>query len=643
MSDAITRPPWPQRGLHELVADQAGRTPDRVAVRCGSRSLSYRELLRAATRVTARLVARGAGPGQVVAVMIDRSVDLPVALLGVLRSGAAFVPIDPSYPRERQEYMARDTGAVTTLTVERLAEHAVTADVLTLDKPGFDAPPAEASAPGRRPGPDAPPDLAYVMYTSGSTGEPKGVAVNHRCLVKGVLAMGAVVEPEPADVWLSVTSASFDPVLVELFLPLVHGSTVVIATEQQVLGGEALLGAVAGSGATVLQATPLTWNLLLDSGWTGGLRVALCGGESLAPALAARLTARCRRVWNIYGPTETTVWSTAHRVTTSDQGVVPVGHPLPDTTVRVLDEQMRAVTHGERGEVWIGGGGVAHGYFGRPALTDERFVPDPIASDGSRLYRTGDLGRLRDDGALELLGRADHQMKIRGHRVEPGEIENRLRDHPSVADAMVLAQSDGGEQRLVAYVRPVGDRTLDVPQLRTHAAARLPRHMVPGAFVRVDVWPRTPNGKIDRRALLALPAFGPESTGGPGEAVGAASHVAWDDEVTDVLAGVWQELLGTMPSGPEENFFGLGGHSLQVMRMVQKIRARLGVRMNAARLMQVPTLASQAALVKAALSASAPGTAAADGSRVVPAPSAPCRRDALPGTASDDPAFTAAP
>ena len=605
MSDVISTPPWPRHGLHELVAEQANRTPDRVAVRCGARSLSYRELVDAGDRAAARLTERGVGPGHVVAVMVDRSVELPVALLAVLGSGAAFVPVDPAYPRERQEHMLHDSGASTTLTVDRLAGRAATADVLTLDSP---EPPCRSAVPGpaqdsRSTSAATTDGLAYIMYTSGSTGRPKGVAVDHRCLVKGVLAMGAAVRPGPGDVGLSVTSASFDPVLVELFLPLVHGSTVEVATEQQVLDGEALRDLLTDSGATILQATPLTWRMLLDAGWTGGLRVALCGGETLAPSLAAKLIARCESAWNIYGPTETTVWSTAHRLTPADRHTVPVGRPLPDTTVHVLDGQMGVVAVGERGEVWVGGGGVTRGYHGRPELTDECFVADPFGPAGGRLYRTGDLGRMRADGALELLGRADHQVKIRGHRVELGEIENWLQEHPSVAGAVVVPRLDGTEVRLTGYVRPDPDHPFEESQLRAHAAVRLPRHMVPGVFVRVDVWPRTPSGKIDRRAL---PEPGAALSG---EVDGTSEAVCWDDATMGALAEVWQNVLGVPLSGPEANFFALGGHSLQAMQVVKGIRARLGVRVSAARMMQSPTLAEQAALVRAAVSAEAAPTA----------------------------------
>lgn len=593
-SDALPQPPWPQQPLHTLVADRARRHPDRVAVRSAGRTLTYAELVAAADGVAAALLARGARPGQTVAVMSDRSIELPVALLGVLRSGAAFVPVDPTYPPQRQAHMLDDSGAEITLSVTRLAGRVTTSQVLSVDDlPDFTA---GALPPSTTPVDD---DLAYIMYTSGSTGRPKGVAVSHRCLVKGVLAMGSVVRPQSDDVWLSVASASFDPILVELFLPLVHGNAVVIAGDAQVLDGEALRAVLATSGATVLQATPLTWRMLLEAGWKGPLRVALCGGEALAPPLAAALAERCREVWNIYGPTETTVWSSAHRVTSSDRRVVPVGRPLPDTTLHVLDQELRPSAEGERGEVWIGGGGVARGYHRRPDLTAERFMPDPFGPPGSRLYRTGDLGLRRADGALELLGRADHQVKVGGLRVELGEIENGLMEHPSVTGAVVVVRSggaEGEEPRLVAYVTVRPGHRFDESELRAHAALRLPRHVVPGTIVPIDVWPRTPSGKIDRSALPA-----PTS-----EVARRSAAGDWDDDTIRVLAGIWEELLNVAPAGPQAHFFGLGGHSLQSMRLAGRIRTRFGVRINAAQLMLAPTLGEQAALVRSAAVAPAP-------------------------------------
>lgn len=602
MSDIPLGPPWPQCALHELIALQAGRTPEREAVRCGRLRLTYRDLLTAARTVADRLGHRGIGPGHKVAVSVNRSTDLPVALLGVMLSGAAFVPVDPAYPLERQAYMLRDSGAQLTLTVASLADRVRTPEVLLLDDRDPGTPPFEASGTTRPAVTQD--DLAYLMYTSGSTGRPKAVAVDHRCLTKGVLAMAPVVRPEQEDVWLSLTSASFDPVLIDLFLPLLSGGAVVIAEEHQVLDGRALCELLDSSGASVLQATPLAWSMLIDAGWTGGLRVALCGGEPLSPSLAAELCSRSRQVWNIYGPTETTIWSTAHRVAASDQRIVPVGRPLPDTTVHLLDEQRRPSGPGEPGEVWIGGGGVTRGYFGRPGLTEECFVADPFGPAGGRLYRTGDLGRFNADGALELLGRVDHQIKIRGHRVEPGEIENCLAQEPSVAEAVVLPWQVGGQQRLVAYVRPNHGSVIRKAQLRAHAAARLPRHMLPAAYLTVDVWPRTPNGKVDRRALPEpVVACTPLDDGGvvaPPEESGVAGQ---QDDVTLALAAIWQGLLGGASPGPDADFFAMGGSSLDIMRMIGIIRTRFGVRMNAARMMRASTLADQAALLRTAIAA----------------------------------------
>ncbi len=580
--------PFPEKRLHDLVADQTRRTPGHVAVRCSVRSLTYRELSEASDRVMAALVAVGAGPGRMVAVMIDRAIELPIALLGVLKSGAAFVPIDPTYPLQRQAYMVEHSGAETTVTVTRLAARATTQHVVIADDLRVEtAPPIPAFMRD---------SLAYVMYTSGSTGRPKGVAVDHRALVKGVLAMVSVVRPRVDDVWLSVASASFDPVLVEMFLPLVHGNTVVIAEDSDVFDGNALRTILSTSKATVLQATPLIWRLLLQAGWMGPLRMALCGGEMLAPQLAAQLAARSAEVWNIYGPTETTVWSTAHRVTVDDRQVVPVGQPLLDTTVHVLDEEMHPVANGSTGEVWIGGGGVAQGYHRNPQLTAEKFMADPFGPAGSRFYRTGDLGRLRADGALELLGRADHQVKLRGHRVEMGEIENWLEEHPSVTGAIAMAHSAVAKRedvRLVAYVSVRQGHRFDESELRAHAALRLPQHMVPNILVPIEVWPRTPSGKIDRNKL-------PEPSASMAEGRPA---VDWEDDTTRLLAGIWQELLGVAPLSPDAHFFGLGGHSLLVMQMAARIRTELGVRIKPAQMMLSPTLAEQAALVRAAVAA----------------------------------------
>ncbi|MFT2019315.1 non-ribosomal peptide synthetase [Streptomyces sp. 796.1] len=607
--------PAADRLLSDLLTARARRTPDAIAVRCGGRTLTYAELIAAGERLAAEL---GGGPGQPVAVVVDRSLELVVALVGVVMSGHAFVPIDPSYPPERRRHMLVDSGASVVVTVTRLAdrlaaERATAAGgagavgrVVCCDAPG----PAPARSVHRPAGPD---DLAYVMYTSGSTGRPKGVAVDQRCLITGVLAFGAVVRPAGGDVWATMTSASFDPILVDVFLPLVHGATVLLATDDEALDPQALADLFSTGGATIGQATPLVWRALLETGWPGGLRVALSGGEPLSVGLAAELGARCAAVWNVYGPTETTIWSTGHRVGPRDTHTVPVGRPLPGSTLYVLDAALRPLPAGELGEVWIGGDKVARGYHRAPGLTAERFRPNPFGPPGSRLYRTGDLGRTLRDGAVELVGRADHQVKIRGHRVEPGEVEAHLTAHPDVVHAQVGARPGADGPQLVAYVQPAGAPAPDPSSLREHLRAALPDYMVPGVFVEVRQWPRTPNGKIDRAALAALvpvprptePAAAPARTDTPAEPATATPAAGPDgpapapDAPASFLVTLWEGLLDGPRPGLDDDLFALGGHSLLVMRTVAAVRKRFGVRLSTVEVMSNPTVRQLADLITA--------------------------------------------
>lgn len=617
--------PAADRLLSDLLTARARRAPDAIAVRCGGRTLTYAELIAAGERLAAEL---GGGPGQPVAVVVDRSLELVIALVGVVMSGHAFVPIDPTYPPERRRHMLADSGASVVVTVVRLAdrlavERAAPAGgagaverVVCCDAPG----PAPAPRAHRPAGPD---DLAYVMYTSGSTGRPKGVAVDQRCLVTGVLAFGAVVRPAGGDVWATMTSASFDPILVDVFLPLVHGATVLLATDEEALDPQALADLFSAGGATIGQATPLMWRALLETGWPGGLRVALSGGEPLSVGLAAELGARCAAVWNVYGPTETTIWSTGHQVGPRDTRTVPVGRPLPGSAMYVLDAGLWPLPAGELGEVWIGGDKVARGYHRAPGLTADRFRPNPFGPPGSRLYRTGDLGRTLPDGAVELVGRADHQVKIRGHRVEPGEVEARLTAHPDVVHTQVSARPGADGPQLVAYVQPAGDPAPDPSSLREHLRAALPDYMVPGVFVEVRQWPRTPNGKIDRAALAALvPAPGPaEPAAAPARTgLAAAPAVAMPSTGSDepapapdgpasFLVTLWEGLLEGPRPGLDDDLFALGGHSLLVMRTVAAVRKRFGVRLSTVEVMSNPTVRQLADLI----TTKAEPPAAADG------------------------------
>ncbi|MDQ3897945.1 MAG: amino acid adenylation domain-containing protein, partial [Actinomycetota bacterium] len=457
-----TAAPYPAVGVAELVAAQVARRPDAPAVTFGRSTLTYAQLDERAERVARHLAGLGVGPEVLVGVHLQRSAEMVVALVAIARAGGAYVPLDPDFPGDRVAFMIDDCGArvIVSQSGLRAALPPSEALVVCLDERWR---PARGSPNGG--GPD---DLAYVLYTSGSTGRPKGVAVPNRALVNLLTAIGARPGLGEDDVLVAVTTLSFDIAGVELWLPLVAGAHVVVASRDTASDPTLLMDLLDESGATVLQATPATWRMLVDAGWAGraGLK-ALCCGEALPASLAGRLLDRGVELWNLYGPTETTVFSTGGRVT---RGRPPtIGRPIANTTVYVLDPDLAPVPVGVAGELHIGGAGLARGYLGRPGLTAERFIADPFAPvPGGRLYRTGDVARWRPDGELEFLGRADHQVKIRGFRVECGEVEAVLEAHDGVRAAAVLAREDRpGDTRLVAYVVPADARTRDAA---THVA-----------------------------------------------------------------------------------------------------------------------------------------------------------------------------
>ncbi|MBV9772508.1 MAG: amino acid adenylation domain-containing protein, partial [Gemmatimonadetes bacterium] len=446
----------PPATLHGLVAAQAARTPDRVAVVFAGESLTYGELDRRADRLARHLRARGVRPEVRVGVCLERSAELLVALLGILRAGGAYVPLDPAYPAERLAYMLGDSGVRILLTEPHLRRR--------LPAEGVEVVCPDAAGAWPNGGPDGPlesgagPDnVAYVIYTSGSTGRPKGVMVPHGAVANFLRSMREEPGMEADDVLLAVTTLSFDIAVLELFLPLTVGARVVLAGRDDAADPAVLAGMMADAGVTVMQATPATWRMFLYAGWRGypGLRI-LCGGEALPAELAAALLERCAGLWNVYGPTETTVWSTLHRVI--DPSSVVIGRPIANTRAYVLDARLHPLPVGVPGELYLAGAGVARGYLGRPGLTAERFVPDPLAAEGgARMYRTGDRARWRADGTLEYLGRVDQQVKIRGFRIEPGEVEDALLACPGVREAVVTAREDApGAARLVAYLVPEG-------------------------------------------------------------------------------------------------------------------------------------------------------------------------------------------
>ena len=552
----------------ELITRQVGRRPDAPAVTAGDRTLSYTELYTRASGLANRLAALGVGPGSRVGLCTDRSLAAVVGVLGVLLTGAAFVPLDHRHPGTRHQAVLNDAGVEIIVTVPELGGRFPGYQREFVHGPGGDA-----TAPHADPEREA-----YVLYTSGSTGKPKGVRVSQRALAGLLASMRDRILFSGNDTLLAVTTFAFDISVLELLLPLVCGGHVVVADEKATTDGEAIAALLTRHAVTVMQATPMTWRMLIEAKWWPATRfTALCGGEAMPPDLAAELAERADRCWNLYGPTETTIWSTAYPVH-GGESPVPIGLPLANTVVQVLDDALRPVPAGLPGELYIGGTGVASGYTS-PELTAERFVDLPAGL----FYRTGDVVRLRVDGQLEFLDRTDRQIKLHGYRIEPGEIEQVLRAHRAVADCVVEPR-DG---RLVGYVVPAG-LPVTGAELTEHLAARLPAYLVPPVFVEVDRIPLSPNGKIDR---AALPGPDPHATGP------APAEIEPFSSLEAELATVWAEVLSREGIGPEDDFFMMGGHSLLALRLVSRVRAKLGSPITVDTVFDYPTVRSMATVL----------------------------------------------
>ncbi|MEN3540493.1 amino acid adenylation domain-containing protein [Microbispora sp. ZYX-F-249] len=561
-----------------LIAGTARRTPDAVAVRCGDAWLTYAELLDEADRLAGVLRARGIGRGQVVAVCLGRGLDAVVALLGILRAGAAYLPLDADHPPTRLAHLYADGGAVAMVTDPRLAgrlpEGVTVIPVPSADVIGTGAA-AEEAAPG---------DPAYVIYTSGSTGVPKGVVVEHGSLSARVVWMVKEYGLRPGDHVVQFASLGFDAHVEEIYPALVAGATLVLLPD----GAAALPEAMAADrDITVLDLPTAYWHHLVDLGgavaWPPALRLVILGGEQVDGAAAGRWRERFPgiRLVNTYGPTEATVIATTADLDGEAGRRPPIGRPIGDTTVWLLGEHGEPVPPGAAGELCVGGAGVARGYARRPGLTADRFVPDPFAGGGGRLYRTGDRARWRRDGQLEFLGRADRQVKVRGFRIEPGEVEAAYLAHPGVGGIAVVAR----DETLVAYV--VGPATVE--ELRRHGAENLPPHMVPGAWVPLDRLPLTANGKIDFEALPAPVANR------------AATFVSPRTDAEALVAEVWADLLGMDAVGAFDDFFHLGGHSLLAVRIAARLKAVIGVEIPIRTLFARRTVAEFAAAVEGVL------------------------------------------
>jgi amino acid adenylation domain-containing protein len=589
------------RMLHELIEEQVERTPDAVALVFENQQLTYRQLNDRADRLAHHLQKLGVGPNVLVAIYVERSLEMMVGLLGILKAGGTYVPLDPIFPPARLAFMLEDCHPRVILTLKRMRTRppANKAQTVWLDgEQELETSNDNHRQQARQRGHTS--DLAYVLYTSGSTGNPKGVQISNRALVNFLSSMLREPGLRPVDTMLAVTTISFDIAGLELFLPLMTGARVVIASREAASDGQQLSALMKKHGITVMQATPATWRLLLEAGWIGSpeLKI-LCGGEAWTSTLAHELLSRCKSLWNMYGPTETTIWSSVARVRLCQP--VLIGSPIANTAFFVLDASKQLVPVGVPGELYIGGDGLADGYFNRPDLTNDRFVNDPFhAQSDARLYKTGDVVRRLEDGEIEFLGRNDQQIKVRGFRIELGEIETALRQYEGISQSVVIAQEDGSDiKRLVAYVMPIHKAfTPRTSELRSFLKHKLPSYMIPSTFVIMEELPLTPNGKIDRKRLLT---DHPTERPSVGKTVIAQTGAAGSPTEV-ILRRIWERTLAVKDFSTQDSFFDLGGHSLLAVELFAEIKKAFNIELPMATLYEAPTIKDLARILSEGLS-----------------------------------------
>ncbi len=552
--------------IHELFETQVAKTPDAIAVVFAHRQLTYRELNSRANQLAHYLRKLGVGPETLVGICMERSMEMVVGLLGILKAGGAYVPLDPTYPKDRLAFMLEDSRAAFLLTQARLGElrPAFGGTLITLDQDNQDIVQESTANVGPVQSPET---LAYVIYTSGSTGRPKGVMIQHGSVVNFLASMACQPGLCETDTLLAVATLSFDMSVLDIYLPLTVGARIVLARREDAADGLRLRNLLSDSCASVMHATPATWRMLLAVDWQGSRELKiLCGGEALSEDLAKQLGQHCVSLWNMYGPTETTVYSSAELYGRHSSGrTVPIGRPIANTQLYILDQQLQPVPIGVPGELHIGGDGLARGYWNRPELTAEKFIANPFAADTtSRIYKTGDLARYLPDGKIEFLGRMDHQVKIRGYRIETGEIEAVLARHRSIKESVVIARDGSlGSQRLVAYVVADAAPVPSANELRGFLAQTLPEYMVPAAFEFLDSLPLTPNGKLDRSALPAP---------GKGRPKLDETYAPPQTPLEELLAHIWADVLTLDQVGVHDNFFALGGDSLRAIQIIARLR-----------------------------------------------------------------------
>jgi len=575
---------FPMAFAHQMFERAAERFPQRIAIDCGQ-SLTYAELNRMANQTAWLLREHGIGPGSLVGVYMHRTVEAVSALLGILKAGAAYVPFDPVFPRDRLAYVVEDSNIQVVLCSGDLRDSAPGPGLtcLVMDDPQASWRNGPEGNPPRYAGSE---DLAYVLHTSGSTGKPKGVEIPHRAVSNFLQAIQNNIALIPEDRVLALTTLSFDISVLEIFSTLAAGARIVMIDRETLLDPKALVRRIEDSGVTLMQATPATWRMLVDAGWKGraGLR-AITGGEAVSSDLAAQLLDRCDVLWNMYGPTEVTVWATVWKV--ERHARIVIGRPIANTTAYILDRHLRQLPIGVSGELYLGGVQLACGYRGRPDLTYDRFLPNPFAP-GTQMYRTGDSARFLSDGSIEYLGRLDHQVKIRGYRIELGEIESILVEQPGVAKAVVVAREDQGIKKLIGYFTAQAGSSVDPEELRSSLRQKLPDYMIPACMIGLERFPLTPNGKVDRLAL-PKPDLSQDRT---------AELVTARDRLERSLIEIWEQELGVKPIGIHDDFFRLGGDSLLAVRVMVRVEELFGKKLLLASLFQAPTIAQLAAMLR---------------------------------------------
>jgi len=581
-----TKYPYPMHtALHKLIGERAIEMPGKTAIAFGDQKVTYKLLNESANQLAAILIENNVKKGDKVAFALDRSAEMVISLLAIMKTGAVYIPLDPQFPLNRINYMLEDSQAVVLLTSEKYkgnyissAKELLIEEIFqTLEKyPSTDP---EVDVDGT--------DLVYILYTSGSTGNPKGVQIAHHNLVNFLYSMQNAPGISAEDKLLAVTTISFDIAGLELFLPLLTGAEIILADTAASKDGRALLDIIKKEEVTVMQATPYTWRIMLEAGWDKStpLKV-ICGGEALPQDLSQRLLNRASSLWNVYGPTETTVWSTIKQLTKNDE-VITIGRPINNTSIYILDKFLNPLAPGVAGEIYIGGDGVAKGYLNRPELTAEKFVDDPFTKQaGEKMYRTGDLGKFLPNGEIICLGRIDAQVKIRGYRIETGEIEFQLAKEPNIKEAVVIARPDNlGVDKLVAFVvTDSGEETSITNQVQSWKESlrnSLPDYMVPDNFVIVPAMPLTPNGKVDKKELAKF---------GETLILQGDEYIAPRTNIEKLVADIWIEYLGVEKVGVHDNFFELGGHSLIAVQVMTKIEKETGKRLPLATLFESSTV-----------------------------------------------------